>query len=58
MHEGRTTVKSYSCKVVLKGELKMLQVDKLVLEQYKKEAEELGISLTEYLLFVIAQRLE
>ena len=33
-------------------------VDKLVLEQYKKEAEELGLTLVEYLLFLIAQRLE
>ena len=32
--------------------------DRLVLEQYKKEAEELGLTLTEYLLFIIAQRLE
>ena len=33
-------------------------IDKLVLEQYKKEAQELGLTLSEYLLFIIAQRLE
>ena len=37
---------------------RMEQIDKLVLEQYKKEAEENGLTLTEYLLFIIAQRLE
>lgn len=33
-------------------------IDKKILEEYKQKAEELGITLTEYLLYLIAQRLE
>lgn len=33
-------------------------LDKKILEEYKKKADELGITLTEYLLFLIVQRLE
>lgn len=33
-------------------------IDKKILEEYKKKADELGITLTEYLLFLIVQRLE
>lgn len=33
-------------------------LDKELLEQYKKEAEELGISLTERLLFQVLKKME